>query len=273
MLCDKCGKESSDKQNFCGYCGKEFTLVKKEKQEKEKQEQIENGTVRELIKNLDKDDYTILEAHHTDNHNLLLRIGAFDQLKRYLKLLRCGLVKKLDRELTLKEKEKLEKFKNSPQFKQYVIQMQRLDSTELRNGLKEYKNKFGLKNDDDPIDITERGKEILSNIRKKVEKIWQDLKSSYDKKDKKEFREKVDKNMSMFPLFMVMGFVNGTMMGTMMGNMGMDSQMYMQDMDMAYNDGYADGSGDYGGEYDSSTVEDGAGGEGGFMDGGFDVGF
>ena len=131
MLCDKCGKESSDKQNFCGYCGKEFTSVKKEKQD-----QIENGTVRELTKNLDKDDYTILEAHHTDNPNLLLRIDVFDSLRRYLKLLRCGLVKKLDRELTLKEKEKLEKFKNSPQFKQYVIQMQRLDSTELRNGLK-----------------------------------------------------------------------------------------------------------------------------------------
>ena len=269
MLCDKCGKESSDEHDFCGYCGKEFTSVKKEKQD-----QIENGTVRELTKNLDKDDYTILESLRTDNPDLLLRIGVFDSVKRYLKLLRCGLVKKLDRELTLKEKEKLEKFKNSPQFKQYVIQMQRLDSTEVRNKLKEYKNKFGLKNDDDPIDITERGKEILSNMRKKVEKIWQDLKSSYDKKDKKEFREKSDKNMSMFPLFMIMGFVNGTMMGTMMGNMGMDSQTYMQDMDMAYDEGYADGSGDYsGGEYDSSNVEDGASGEGGFMDGGMDVGF
>ena len=137
MLCDKCGKESSDEQNFCGYCGKEFTLVKKEKQEKEKQDQIEDGTVRELTKNLDKDDYTILEAYHTDNPNLLLRIDVFDSLKRYLKLLRCGLVKKLDRELTLKEKEKLEKFKNSPQVKQYLKQVQRLDGPELRNKFKD----------------------------------------------------------------------------------------------------------------------------------------
>ena len=131
MLCDKCGKESSDEHDFCGYCGKEFTSVKKEKQD-----QIENGTVRELTKNLDKDDYTILEAMHTDNPDLLLRIGVFDSFKRYLKLLRCGLIKKLDRELTPKEKEKVERFYNSPQFKQY-IQMQRLDETELRNKLSE----------------------------------------------------------------------------------------------------------------------------------------
>jgi len=273
MFCIKCGKESDDNHSFCGYCGTDFTLVKKEKQEKEKQDQIENGTIRELTKNLDEDDYTILESIHTDNPNLQLRIGILDGLKRSLKLFRCGLIKKLDRELTNEEKEKIERFKGTPEFKQYTtLAMQRLDESELRDKLREYKNKLGLKKDDDPLDITENGKELLSNMRKKVEKIWQDLKSSFDSGNKKEFQTKLDRNMGMFPLFMVMGFVNGAMMGSMMNSMGMNSEMYMQNMEMAYNDGYADGYADGGGFEGGSDFSSDGGFEGGF-DGGFQPAF
>ena len=245
-----------------------------ERLEKEKQEKIENRTVKELIKKLDKDDYTILESIRRDNPRLLLRVGVLDSLNKYLKLFRCGLIKKLDRELTFNEKEKLERFKDTPEFKQYATLVQRLDCTELRDKFREYKNRLGLKKDDDPIDITEKGKNVLSNMRKKVKEVWQDLKSAYDKKDKNLFREKVDQNISMFPLFMIMGFANGAMMGTMLGNMGMNSQMYMQDMDMAYDQGYTDGAVDYGGDFGAEGGDFGdAGAEGGgFMDGGMNVG-
>ena len=94
------------------------------------------------------------------------------------------------------------------------------------------------------------------------------MKSSYDKRDKKEFREKVDKNMSMFPLFMVMGLVNGAMMGAMMGKMDMNFAMYMQGMNEMYDTGFTDA----GGVIEGGDVAD-AGGEGGFMDGGANVGF
>ena len=242
-----------------------------ERLEKEKQEKIEIRTVKELIKKLDKDDYTILEALRRDNPRLLLRVGVLDSLNKYLKLFRCGLIKKLDRELTFNEKEKLERFKDTPECKQYAALVQRLDCTELRDKFREYKNRLGLKKDDDPVDITEKGKEVLSNMRKKVKEVWQDLKSAYDKKDKNLFREQVDQNMSMFPLFMIMGFANGAMMGTMLGNMGMNSQMYMQDMDMTYDQGYTDGAGDYGGDFGAEGGEFGDAG-GGFMDGGMNVG-
>ena len=101
--------------------------------------------------------------------------------------------------------------------------------------------------------------------RKKVlEGIWEKIKNLADTKDKTQFRKECEKNVSMFPLFMIMGFVNGAMLGTMMGSMGMNSGMYMQDMDMSYNEGYTDGSGG------ALPAEGGDGA--GFMDGGMNVG-
>ena len=130
-----------------------------------------------------------------------------------------------------------------------------------------------MKTPDDPFDISEKGKQILLTKRKEVESVWQKIRSAFDGKNKQLFREQVDKNKPMFPLFLIMGFANGAMMGTMMGSMGMNSASYMQEVDMAYNEGYADGSaGDIGGDYGGEGGDFGGDG-GGFMDGGMAVGF
>ena len=123
------------------------------------------------------------------------------------------------------------------------------------------------RNFDPRFNLTEKGTQVLEKRKKVLESIWEKIKNLADTKDKTQFRKECEKNVSMFPLFMVMGFVNGAMLGTMMGSMGMNSGMYMQDMDMAYNEGYADGSGDFGGE-----GGDFGGEGGGFMDGGMGVG-
>ena len=78
----------------------------------------------------------------------------------------------------------------------------------------------------------------------------------------------MDGNRMNFPFMLLMGMTTGMMMGSMLGMNQMNMGDYFADMDYAYDMGYADGSGgampaDGGGE----------GGEGGFMDGGMDVGF
>ena len=165
----------------------------------------------------------------------------------------------------------MERQKDTPQFKQYAARIQRIMDKKMIERCKEFCAKIGMKSIDDPFDLTEEGKKILAKKRKELESVWTELKSAYDKGNKQVFRDQVDKNRSMFPLFMIMGFANGAMMGTMLGNMDMNSEMYMQDMDMAYNEGYADGSGGAlpaeGGDFGDT------GGEGGFMDGGMQVGF
>ena len=243
------------------------SVTKAEEEKKEKKE------VSKLLKNLDHADYTLLESERTTNILLNLQLGFEKVLDSWKKLYRCGLVKKLERKLTFSEKEKLERQKDTPQFKQYATRIQRIMDSEMKEKLRDYMTQLGLKTGDEPFELTEEGKKILAKKRKELESVWAELKSSYDKGNKQVFREKLDQNKSMFPLFMVMGITNGAMMGAMMGKMDMNFAMYMQGVNEMYDMGFTDGGGVIEGG-DFADGGDAAGGsEGGFMDGGMQVGF
>ena len=234
----------------------------------EEYEKKEKKEVSKLLENLDHTDYTLLESNRTNNVLSFLHLGFEKILDAEEKLVRCGLVQKLKRKLTFSEKEKIERQKDTPQFKQYQARIQRIMDSEMKERLRDYMTKLGLKTGDEPFELTEEGKKILAKKRKELESVWAELKSSYDKGNKQVFRQKLDQNKSMFPLFMVMGLVNGAMMGAMMGKMDMNFAMYMQGMNEMYDMGFTDG----GGVIEGGDVAEG-GGEGGFMDGGMQVGF
>ena len=121
-------------------------------------------------------------------------------LDSWKKLYRCGLVKKLERKLTFSEKEKLERQKDTPQFKQYAARIQRIMDSEMQEKLRDYMTQLGLKTGDEPFELTEEGKKILAEKRKELESVWAELKSSYDKGNKQVFRKTLDQNKSMFSL-------------------------------------------------------------------------
>tara|TARA_Y100000590_G_scaffold384961_1_gene456682 strand:+ start:751 stop:1515 length:765 start_codon:yes stop_codon:yes gene_type:complete len=221
------------------------------------------------IENLNTIDYTLLESERSENLLLCLHLGLFEMLDSTEKLYRLGLIKKLDRKLTFSEKEKLERQKDTPQFKQYAARIQRIMDSEAEQRIREYQVNLALKNLDDPMDITEKGKEILEKKRKDLKSHWLEVQSSYDKNDKQQFRKTIESNLGMFPLFFIMGLTNGAMMEHMMNKMEMNLQTYMQDAQiMGYDQGYADAGGDSGGGF-----SDGGGDSGGFLDGGFQPGF
>jgi len=241
--------------------------------EDKKDKQIEKKEVSKLIKSLDHADYTLLESERTSNILLNLQLGFEKVLDSWKKLYRCGLVKKLERKLTFSEKEKLERQKDTPQFKQYQARIQRIMDSEMKEKLRDYMTQLGLKTGDEPFELTEEGKKVLAKKRKELESVWAELKSSYDKGNKQVFREKLDQNKSMFPLFMVMGITNGAMMGAMMGKMDMNFAMYMQGVNEMYDMGFTDGGGVIEGGDFADGGDAAGGGEGGFMDGGMNVGF
>ena len=236
---------------------------------KKRGELEEEKEVKKLLENLDNTDYTLLEAQKTENLLLSLHIGLEEILNSTEKLVRCKLIKKADRELTFSEKEKIERQKDTPQFKQYVARVDRTMDKKMTERIIKFCEKLGIKTPDDPFDITEKGKEILESKRKELQSYWLEVQSSYDKNDKQKFRKTIEGNLAMFPLFFIMGLTNGAMMAMMMNKMEMNMQTYMQDAQMmGYDQGYAEGSGDFSGN-DFGDSGDG----GGFMDGGFQPGF
>ena len=142
--------ENQKKEN-----GKGQTIKKAEEEKKEKKE------VSKLLKNLDHTDYTLLESNRTTNVLSSLHLGFEKVLDSSQKLFRCGLVKKLEGKLTFSEKEKLERQKDTPQFKQYQARIQRIMDSEMKERLRDYMEQMGMKTGDELFELTEEGKKFL----------------------------------------------------------------------------------------------------------------
>ena len=122
--------------------------------------------------------------------------------------------------------------------------------------------------------MTDKGKKEVETKIDQLREEWNKLVLLYEKKDKEKLRQGMDSNRTNFPFMMLMGLTTGMMMGNMLGMNQMNTGDFMQD---AYDQGYADGIGDDGFMDEGNFMDEGGivdgGGEGGFMDGGIDVGF
>ena len=220
-------------------------------------------------------DYAGLEAQRRGDLSFAMKVGVIEGLEMSVKLIRAGLLERLDREATLDEKEKIQKFLDSPAYKQRIKRLQKLATKEDMNRINELLNEIGMKSEFDLSDLTDKGKKVLEEKRKEIEQEWKELELLYEQEDKGKFREKVSQWGNHLFLFLIMGFANGAMMGHMMNKMDTNYETYMQGMEEMYDTGYTDA----GGVIEGGDVADAggdvadAGGEGGFMDGGANVGF
>jgi len=359
MLCSKCGKETSDEYNFCGYCGTKFTLLpgfllkkqielkrlsdentkrkklqeerwkqqekegiekiekereekerkKKEqeeleRQEKEKQDQVERRTVAELLRTLSPKDYIVLESLRRDDWQLSLKLGTMELMAITEKLFRCGLIKRLDREPTFDEKEKLLKFMDSPAYKQHAKRIEQLATPEFKERVKAYMKKLGFESEYDLTELTGKGKELLNKKIKELKSEWGKLVAIYKTKDGKKLKQEIDNYRFDFPMMLYMGFSSGFIMSSMFNSLGIgmggylaeDPMMseplmgpivmelegfekspitYEQFMESWEKDGYYDENGNWVDTSSDGSTDSGdsGGGEGGFMDDGMEVGF
>ena len=282
---------------------------RKAKEEKEKQERIEQGTIVELIRTLSPKDYIVLESLRREDLQLSLKLGTMELMAIMEKLFRCGLIKRLDREPTFDEKEKILKFMDSPAYKQHENRVKRLATPEFKERVKAYMKKLGIESEYDLLDLTGKGKELLNKKIKELKSEWGKLVAIYKTKDGQKLKQEIDNYRFDFPLMLYMGFSSGFIMSAMFNSMGIgmggylaeDPMMteplmgpivmelegfekspvtYEQFMESWDKDGYYDENGNWvdtsaDGSADSGSTDSGdsGGGEGGFMDGGANVGF
>ncbi len=282
---------------------------RKAKEENEKQGRVEQGTVAELIRTLSPKDYIVLESLRREDLQLSLKLGTMELMAIMEKLFRCGLIKRLDREPTFDEKEKLLKFMDSPAYKQHVKRIEQLATPEFKERVKVYLKKLGIESEYDLLDLTGKGKELLKKKIKELKSEWGKLVAIYKTKDGKKLKQEIDNHRFDFPMMLYMGFSSGFIMSAMFNSMGIgmggylaeDPMMteplmgpivmelegfekspvtYEQFMESWDKDGYYDENGNWvdtstNGSADSGSTDSGdsGGGEGGFMDGGANVGF
>ena len=343
MFCGQCGTKIDDEDSFCNNCGNErstinnwdglyksvtkFSKQKREqkrlakeeeekqeaeikvKEEKEKQERVEQGTVAELIRTLSPKDYIVLESLRREDLQLSLKLGTMELMAIMEKLFRCGLIKRLDREPTFDEKEKLLKFMDSPAYKQHIKRIEQLATPEFKERVKAYMKKLGFESEYDLTELTGKGKELLKKKIKELKSEWGKLVAIYKTKDGQKLKQEIDNYRFDFPLMLYMGFSSGFIMSAMFNSMGIgmggylaeDPMMseplmgpivmelegfekspvtYEQFMESWDKDGYYDENGNWVDTSTDSSTDGGSpnggdsgGGEGGFMDGGMGVGY
>ena len=136
----------------------------------------------------------------------------------------------------------------------------RINSLIKRGYIKKSENDGFLKKRFNPtISLTEFGKENVDKKTLELKEEWDKLWMLYQKKDSQKLKEQM--NVSMMPMFLVMGITNGLLMGHMMYLADTNYQQYTADLDYAYVDGYSEG------------FADGSNFEGDFEGGGFEAGF
>tara|TARA_B100001123_G_C15020099_1_gene911128 strand:+ start:72 stop:872 length:801 start_codon:yes stop_codon:yes gene_type:complete len=235
--------------------------AKRKREELAKKEEY----VKDSLANLTVRDYFVLDAVKKDDMTITFKLGTIEQLDIFEKLYTCGLIKKLDRKLTFDERERLEKFKDSPAYKQHEARLKRMMDDELSQRLEKYCRNCNIESENDTFEVSELGNEYLDKKREQIKNEWTELETLYDKKEKVEFREKLEERKNNLILYITMGFTNGAMMGIMMSKMDMNHEMYMQGIQQMYSQGYTYGVND--------TGDFSGGDSGGFMDGGFQPGF
>ena len=279
------------------------------KEEKENQARIEQGTVDELIRTLSPKDYIVLESLRRDDWQLSLKLGTMELMAITEKLFRCGLIKRLDREPTFDEKEKLLKFMDSPAYKQHIKRIEQLATPEFKERVKAYMKKLGFESEYDLTELTGKGKELLNKKIKELKSEWGKLVAVYKTKDGQKLKQEIDNYRFDFPLMLYMGFSSGFIISSMFRSMGIGMHGYLaedpmmteplmgpivmelegfekspvtyeQFMESWEKDGYYDENGNWvdtsaDGSADSGSTDSGDSGgeEGGFMDGGANVGF
>ena len=132
-------------------------------------------------------------------------ISVEEPLEMNLKLMRAGLIEKLNREATLDEKEKMQAFIDSPAQQKRLTRIQKLASKEDIKKIKEIVDELGAKSDFDLVDLTDKGKKVLEEKRKEIEQEWKELELCYEQEDKTKFREKVNQWGNHLFLFLIMG--------------------------------------------------------------------
>jgi len=270
------------------------------KEEKDKQERIEQGTVAELIRTLSPKDYIVLESLRRDDWQLSLKLGTMELMAITEKLFRCGLIKRLDREPTFDEKEKLLKFMDSPAYKQHAKRIEQLATPEFKERVKAYMKKLGFESEYDLTELTDKGKELLNKKIKELKSEWGKLVSIHKTKDGKKLKQEIDNYRFDFPMMLYMGFSSGFIMSSMFNSLGIgmggylaeDPMMlepimepiimelegfekspvsYEQFMESWDKEGYYDESGDWVDTSGGGSTDSGDGG--GFMDDGFQPAF
>ena len=194
----------------------------------------------ESVKNspLNNWDYAVLECIFREDFYGTIKLGTIQFTESTLKLYHNGMIRKLDRELTFDERERLQRWLDSPMFKSYSSNLSKvmtedakefieevlsLTGCKVMSGWKKLKASVNMSADDfdDSFELTEKGHTVLRKERKKMTRLYSEMKKQYAT-DPELFYDKQSEYEIYVPMMLVMG-MHGFLLSSLAGAAAYDS--------------------------------------------------
>ena len=182
----------------------------------------------DIISNFSSLDYIVLSCMHYTDLKVMIKINALDLVESCEKFFDCGYMKKMDKEPPVELKNKIQRWLDSIEYKQYTKNTNEILSTTDKEKIRKIYFRLELK-PHDLSELTDSGIRFLENKEIEIKNQYEILIKFNDAKDIVNLKKSIDKFAISIPLMLSTKIMNGKVFSTMFKTMNIGMYDYLSE--------------------------------------------
>ena len=182
----------------------------------------------DIISNFSSLDYVVLSCMHYTDLKVMIKINALDLVESCEKIFDCGYMKKMDKEPPVELKNKIQRWLNSIEYRQYTKNTNEILSTTDKEKIRKIYFRLELK-PHDLSELTDSGIRFLENKEIEIKNQYEILIKFNDTKDIVNLKKSIDKFAISIPLMLSTEIMNGKVFSTMFKTMNIGMYDYLSE--------------------------------------------
>ena len=182
----------------------------------------------DIISNFSSLDYVVLSCMHYTDLKIMIKINALDLVESCEKFFDCGYMKKMDKEPPVELKNKIQRWLDSIEYRQYTKNTNEILSTTDKEKIRKIYFRLELK-PHDLSELTDSGIRFLENKEIEIKNQYEILIKFNDAKDIVNLKKSIDKFAISIPLMLSTKIMNGKVFSTMFKTMNIGMYDYLSE--------------------------------------------
>ena len=182
----------------------------------------------DIISNFSSLDYVVLSCMHYTDLKVMIKINALDLVESCEKFFDCGYMKKMDKEPPVELKNKIQRWLDSIEYRQYTKNTNEILSTIDKEKIRKIYFRLELK-PHDLSELTDSGIRFLENKEIEIKNQYEILIKFNDTKDIVNLKKSIDKFAISIPLMLSTKIMNGKVFSTMFKTMNIGMYDYLSE--------------------------------------------
>ena len=182
----------------------------------------------EFISKFTSLDYVVLSCMHYTDLKIMIKINPLDLVVSCEKYFDCGYMKKMNTAPSTELKNKIQRWLDSIEYRQYTTNTNKILSITDKEKIKKIYSKLELK-PHDLSELTNSGMKFLDNKEIEIKKQWNILTKFNDAKDVTNLKKSIDMFAISIPLMFTTGIANGKIFSTMFKRINVGMYDYLSE--------------------------------------------